>query len=108
MLFGYFYNFKLTISKGNFAGGWEELGEENELSETFSLPMKTLEEAVKNIVLFLGLQVNFETREKKINEISDRSQTVIWTMHPKAWSKFQVFFFYFRVIDPDSVPDTTF
>ena len=43
--------------QGNFAGAWEELGEENELSDTYSLPMKTLEEAVKNIVLFLGLQV---------------------------------------------------
>jgi len=44
------------LMKGNFAGAWEELGEENELSDTYSLPMKTLEEAVKNIVLFLGLQ----------------------------------------------------
>lgn len=43
--------------QGNFGGAWEELGEENELGDTFSLPMKTLEEAVKNIVLFLGLQV---------------------------------------------------
>jgi len=44
------------VMKGNFGPAWEELGEENELSDTFSLPMKTLDEAVKNIVLFLGLQ----------------------------------------------------
>jgi len=42
--------------KGNFGAAWEEVGEGNELSDTFSLPMKTLDEAVKNIVLFLGLQ----------------------------------------------------
>ena len=43
--------------QGNFSAAWEELGEENELSDAFSLPMKTLEEAVKNITLYLGLQV---------------------------------------------------
>jgi hypothetical protein len=35
------------------------LGEENELSDAFALPMKTLEEAVKNITLYLGLQVEY-------------------------------------------------
>ena len=42
--------------KGNFAAAWEELGEENELEDTYSLPFKTLDEAVKNIVMYLGLQ----------------------------------------------------
>ncbi len=45
--------------QGNFSAAWEELGEENELSDAFSLPMKSLEEAVKNITLYLGLQVSF-------------------------------------------------
>jgi coatomer protein complex subunit gamma len=44
------------VMKGNFGPAWEELGEENELEETFSLPFKSLEEAVKNIVVYLGLQ----------------------------------------------------
>jgi hypothetical protein len=44
--------------QGNFSAAWEELGEENELSDAFSLPMKSLEEAVKNITLYLGLQVS--------------------------------------------------
>ena len=44
------------VMKGNFGAAWEELGEENELEDTFSLPFKTLEEAVKNIVVYLGLQ----------------------------------------------------
>merc|ERR1712096_213292 len=44
------------VMKGNFAPAWEELGQENELEDTFSLPFKTLEEAVKNIVVYLGLQ----------------------------------------------------
>jgi len=44
------------VMKGNFAAAWEELGEENELEDTYSLPFKTLDEAVKNIVMYLGLQ----------------------------------------------------
>merc|ERR1711887_3449 len=44
------------VMKGNFGAAWEELGQENELEDTFSLPFKTLEEAVKNIVVYLGLQ----------------------------------------------------
>jgi hypothetical protein len=47
------------VFQGNFSAAWEELGEENELSDAFSLPMKSLEEAVKNITLYLGLQVSF-------------------------------------------------
>jgi len=44
------------VMKGNFGAAWDELGERNELADTFSLPIKTLEEAVKNLVLYLGLQ----------------------------------------------------
>merc|ERR1719285_1290105 len=42
--------------KGNFGAAWEENGEEFELEDTFQLPFKTMEEAVKNIVTYLGLQ----------------------------------------------------
>jgi len=49
-------DFVQRVMKGNFGAAWDELGEGNELADTFSLPMKTLEEAVKNIVVFLGLQ----------------------------------------------------
>lgn len=43
--------------KGNFAAAWDELGAENELEDTYALSsMKTLEEAVKNITQYLGLQ----------------------------------------------------
>jgi len=45
------------VMKGNFSSAWEELGAENELEDTYSLAtMKTLEEAIKNIILYLGLQ----------------------------------------------------
>ena len=44
------------VMKGNFAAAWEELGEENELEDTYSLPFKTLDEAVKNLCMYLGLQ----------------------------------------------------
>ena len=44
------------VMKGNFGAAWEELGEENELEDTYSLPFKTLDDAVKNIVMYLGLQ----------------------------------------------------
>ena len=44
------------VMKGNFGAAWDELGPENELEDTYSLPFKTLEEAVKNIVSYLGLQ----------------------------------------------------
>ncbi len=51
------------VFQGNFSAAWEELGEENELSDAFSLPMKSLEEAVKNITLYLGLQVSLPDPE---------------------------------------------
>merc|ERR1711872_115020 len=44
------------VMKGNFGAAWEEIGEEFELEDTFQLPFKTMEEAVKNIVTYLGLQ----------------------------------------------------
>ncbi|XP_074645563.1 coatomer subunit gamma-2-like isoform X1 [Tubulanus polymorphus] len=45
------------VMKPNFAASWEELGPENELEDTYALSsMKTLEEAVKNIIQFMGLQ----------------------------------------------------
>lgn len=45
------------LMKGNFPAAWEELGATNELEDTYALTsMKTLEEAIKSITQFLGLQ----------------------------------------------------
>ena len=45
------------LMKTNFGAAWEEIGATNELEDTYALSsMKTLEEAVKNIVQFLGMQ----------------------------------------------------
>lgn len=43
--------------KANFPAAWEELGATNELEDTYVLSsMKTLDEAVKSIIQFLGMQ----------------------------------------------------
>ncbi len=43
--------------KANFPAAWEEVGPSNELEDTYALStMRTLEEAVRNIVKFLGMQ----------------------------------------------------
>ncbi|XP_061494021.1 coatomer subunit gamma-2 [Rhineura floridana] len=45
------------VLKPNFAAAWEEVGDDYEKEETFALStIKTLDEAVSNIVKFLGLQ----------------------------------------------------
>lgn len=45
------------VLKPNFAASWEEVGPENELEDTYALSsMPTLEEAIKNIIQYLGLQ----------------------------------------------------
>ncbi|XP_052090236.1 coatomer subunit gamma-2-like [Mytilus californianus] len=45
------------VIKPNFGGAWEEIGPENELEDTFALStVKSLEEAVKNIIQFMGMQ----------------------------------------------------
>ncbi|KAH0630154.1 hypothetical protein JD844_012830 [Phrynosoma platyrhinos] len=45
------------VLKPNFAAAWEEVSDEFEKEETFTLStVKTLEEAVSNIVKFLGMQ----------------------------------------------------
>lgn len=45
------------ILKPNFAAAWEEVGDAFEKEETFALSStKTLEEAVNNIITFLGMQ----------------------------------------------------
>jgi len=50
-------DFVQRIMKGNFAAAWDELGPTNELEDTYELSsMKSLEEAVKQIVQYLGLQ----------------------------------------------------
>ncbi|KYO38846.1 coatomer subunit gamma-2 [Alligator mississippiensis] len=45
------------VLKPNFAAAWEEVGDDFEKEETFALSsIKTLDEAVNNIVKFLGMQ----------------------------------------------------
>lgn len=45
------------VMKPNFGASWEEVGPENELEDTYALStMKTLEDAVKNIIQYLGMQ----------------------------------------------------
>uniref|UniRef100_A0A8C6Z4C1 Coatomer subunit gamma n=1 Tax=Nothoprocta perdicaria TaxID=30464 RepID=A0A8C6Z4C1_NOTPE len=45
------------VLKPNFGAAWDEVGDEYEKEETFTLSsIKTLEEAVTNIVKFLGMQ----------------------------------------------------
>jgi len=44
------------VLKPNFAASWEEVGSANELEDTFALSMPSLEEAIKNIVQFMGMQ----------------------------------------------------
>jgi len=42
--------------KANFAASWEEVGSENELEDTYALSMPSLEEAINNIIQFMGMQ----------------------------------------------------
>jgi len=44
------------VLKPNFGAAWEELSTENELEDTYALAMPSLEEAVKNIIQFMGMQ----------------------------------------------------
>uniref|UniRef100_A0A8C3PQ37 Coatomer subunit gamma n=1 Tax=Calidris pygmaea TaxID=425635 RepID=A0A8C3PQ37_9CHAR len=45
------------VLKPNFAAAWEEVGDDFEKEETFALSsIKTLDEAVNNIIKFLGMQ----------------------------------------------------
>jgi coatomer protein complex subunit gamma len=43
------------ILKPNFAASWDEIGDENEVEDTYHLSeIESLEEAVKQIIQFLG------------------------------------------------------
>jgi len=44
------------VNKSNFAASWEEVGETNELEDTYALSVETLNDAVKNIISFMGMQ----------------------------------------------------
>ncbi|XP_054713331.1 coatomer subunit gamma-2-like isoform X2 [Uloborus diversus] len=44
------------ILKPNFSAAWEEVTAKNELEDTYAFNLKTLEDAVKNIMHFLGMQ----------------------------------------------------
>ena len=43
------------VNKTNFGASWEEVGETNELEDTYALSVETLNDAVKNIVSFMGM-----------------------------------------------------
>ncbi|KAH6922665.1 hypothetical protein HPB50_017474 [Hyalomma asiaticum] len=46
------------VLKANFAASWEELGNGNQVEDTYALStMKTLQDAVQQIIQFLGMQV---------------------------------------------------
>uniref|UniRef100_A0A646QGL4 Coatomer subunit gamma n=1 Tax=Hemiscolopendra marginata TaxID=943146 RepID=A0A646QGL4_9MYRI len=45
------------VMKPDFAAAWEEVGSQNELDDTYALSnVTTLDEAIKNIIQFLGMQ----------------------------------------------------
>ncbi|KAF0308268.1 Coatomer subunit gamma-2 [Amphibalanus amphitrite] len=45
------------VLKANFGAAWDEIGDQNELEDTYALSaMKTLEQAVKQISQFMGMQ----------------------------------------------------
>ncbi|CAG0894487.1 unnamed protein product [Darwinula stevensoni] len=48
-------DFLVKVIEGDFQSAWDGLGEENQVTETFELPYKSLEEAVTKIVKFLSL-----------------------------------------------------
>merc|ERR1712203_675285 len=66
------------VMKGNFGAAWEEIGEEFELEDTFQLPFKTMEEAVKNIVTYLGLQPC--ERSDKVAEGRSSHPSPLWNV----------------------------
>lgn len=46
------------VAKADFPAAWDELGEENQSEETYSLSSyRTLDEAIKNVIAYLGMQV---------------------------------------------------
>ncbi|XP_071038882.1 coatomer subunit gamma-2 [Parasteatoda tepidariorum] len=44
------------VLKTNFSAAWEEITAKNELEDTYAFNLKTLEDAVKNVLQFLGMQ----------------------------------------------------
>jgi coatomer protein complex subunit gamma len=65
--------------KANFAAAWEELGPTNELEDTYQLSnMKTLEEAVKQVSQYLGLQAC--ERSDKIAEGKSAHTLLGWSI----------------------------
>ncbi|CAF1600286.1 unnamed protein product [Didymodactylos carnosus] len=44
------------VLKPNWNASWEEIGGENELEDTYALSMPTLEDAVKKIIQYMGMQ----------------------------------------------------
>jgi len=44
------------VLKPNWSASWEEIGAENELEDTYTLSIPTLEECVKKIISYMGMQ----------------------------------------------------
>ena len=60
-------DFIQKIVKSNFAAAWEEIGDENEVENTYELStLETLEDAVSQIITFLGMMPS--ERSDKIPE----------------------------------------
>ena len=50
------------ITKQDFHTVWDELGDDNEVEETYALSnFKSLDEAIKNLVTYMGMQVSDRT-----------------------------------------------
>ncbi|NXA13832.1 COPG2 protein, partial [Sapayoa aenigma] len=72
------------VLKPNFAAAWEEVGDEFEKEETFALSsIKTLDEAVSNIIKFLGMQPC--ERSDKVPENKNSHTLCLAGLHRGGW-----------------------
>ncbi|NWI52848.1 COPG2 protein, partial [Calyptomena viridis] len=72
------------VLKPNFAAAWEEVGDEFEKEETFALSsIKTLDEAVNNIIKFLGMQPC--ERSDKVPENKNSHTLYLAGVHRGGW-----------------------
>ncbi|NXM74968.1 COPG2 protein, partial [Serilophus lunatus] len=72
------------VLKPNFAAAWEEVGDDFEKEETFALSsIKTLDEAVNNIIKFLGMQPC--ERSDKVPENKNSHTLYLAGVHRGGW-----------------------
>lgn len=67
-----FADYMQRIVKTNFNVAWDSLDEENEFEEVYQLSFRTINEAVKNIVSFMGMQPC--ERSDRVSTASDGRQ----------------------------------